>query len=79
MARSGRRHDPSAAGRRGPRGLGLPVVSIPADEAGEHFGWLSKFYGADMAAGSDATRALLGWAPGGPTLAEDLDSGCYYR
>ncbi|MER8157187.1 SDR family oxidoreductase [Streptomyces sp. NPDC094472] len=61
------------------RGLGLPVASVPADGAGEHFGWLNKFFGADMAASSDATRALLGWAPGGPTLAEDLDSGRYYR
>ncbi|WP_329561233.1 SDR family oxidoreductase [Kitasatospora sp. NBC_01266] len=61
------------------RGLGLPVVSVPADQAGEHFGWLSKFCGADMAATSDATRALLDWAPSGPTLFEDLDSGCYYR
>lgn len=32
-----------------------------------------------MAAGSEATRALLGWTPSGPTLMEDLDSGCYYR
>jgi len=61
------------------RGLGLPVTSVPADQAGAHFGWLNKFYGADMAADSDVTGALLGWAPGGPTLAEDLDSGCYYR
>ncbi|MFB9831198.1 NAD-dependent epimerase/dehydratase family protein [Actinoallomurus acaciae] len=61
------------------RGLGLPVVSVPADRAGEHFGWLTRFYGADMAASSDATRALLGWAPGGPTLIEDLDGGCYHR
>jgi nucleoside-diphosphate-sugar epimerase len=61
------------------RGLGLPVVSIPADQASAHFGWLSRFYGADMAASSDATRTLLGWTPGGPTLVADLDSGCYYR
>ncbi|MFJ2958902.1 SDR family oxidoreductase [Streptomyces sp. NPDC087270] len=61
------------------RGLGLPVVSVPTGEAAEHFGWLTKFYGTDMAAGSDATRTLLGWTPDGPTLIEDHDSGCYYR
>jgi nucleoside-diphosphate-sugar epimerase len=61
------------------RGLGLPVASVPADRADAHFGWLSRFYAADMAAVGDATRALLGWTPAGPTLIEDLDSGCYYR
>lgn len=61
------------------RGLGLPVVSVPAELAGEHFGWLSRFYAADMAASSDATRALLGWTPSGPGLIADLDSGCYYH
>ncbi|MGW5380798.1 SDR family oxidoreductase [Nocardia sp. NPDC003999] len=61
------------------RELDLPVVSVPADRGDEHFGWLSRFFGADMAASSDATRALLGWSPSGPGLFEDLDSGCYYR
>ncbi|BBA96321.1 putative oxidoreductase [Actinacidiphila reveromycinica] len=60
------------------RGLGLPVASVPAEEAAAHFGWLAKFYGTDMAASSDATRALLGWTPEGPTLVDDLDSGCYF-
>ncbi|WP_330180683.1 SDR family oxidoreductase [Nocardia sp. NBC_01503] len=60
------------------RGLRLPVVSIPAAAAGEHFGWLSRFFGTDMAASSAATSALLGWKPEHPTLFEDLDSGYYY-
>ncbi|MFF3574638.1 hypothetical protein [Nocardia jiangxiensis] len=50
------------------RGLDLPVVSIPAERAGDHFGWLSKFIGIDMAASSTATRALLGWNPEYPRL-----------
>jgi nucleoside-diphosphate-sugar epimerase len=61
------------------RGLRLPVVSIPAEQGGKHFGWLGRFFGADMAASSDATSSLLGWTPSGPGLVEDLDSGCYYR
>ncbi|WAP57789.1 SDR family oxidoreductase [Streptomyces sp. S465] len=61
------------------RGLDLPITSIPADRAGDHFGWLTRFFGTDMAASSDTTRTLLGWTPSGPTLAEDLDSGYYYR
>jgi hypothetical protein len=47
---------------------------VPEDQAGAHFGWLSKFAGADMAAASDTTRSLLGWTPSGPTVAEDLGS-----
>jgi hypothetical protein len=31
----------------------------------------------DLAATSAATRELLGWAPTGPTLIEDLDAGAY--
>lgn len=54
-------------------------MSVPGDRAGEHFGWLARFYAADMAASSDATRVLLGWEPEGPTLAEDLASGCHFR
>ncbi|MFF7330348.1 NAD-dependent epimerase/dehydratase family protein [Streptomyces sp. NPDC008150] len=61
------------------RGLGLPTASVPVDNAAEHFGWLHKFATADMCASADATRTLLGWTPTGPTLEEDLDSGCYYR
>jgi nucleoside-diphosphate-sugar epimerase len=61
------------------RGLELPAESVPVDQAGAHFSWLSRFYGADMAASSDATRSLLGWAPTGPSLITDLGSGCYYR
>src|SRR5262249_45230504 len=56
------------------RGLGLPVES--ASE--EHFGWVGRFFGADMAATSHATRTLLDWTPSHPTLLDDLDSGCYY-
>ncbi|WP_054147555.1 hypothetical protein [Frigoribacterium sp. RIT-PI-h] len=33
--------------------------------------------GLDLAASSEATRRLLGWAPTGPTLLEDLDAGAY--
>jgi hypothetical protein len=60
------------------RGLGLPVVSVPADRAAEHFGWLHKFCTADRAADSAATRTLLGWTPAGPGLMEDLDGGSHY-
>lgn len=60
------------------RGLALPVVSVPAGRAVEHFGWLHKFCAADMAVDSAATRTLLGWTPAGPGLMEDLDGGSHY-
>ncbi|GAA0964699.1 SDR family oxidoreductase [Frigoribacterium faeni] len=59
------------------RMLDLPVESVPADRAAEHFGWIGGFFSLDMAASSAATRELLGWAPSGPTLIEDLDAGAY--
>lgn len=54
--------------------LKLPVASRGA----EHFGWFARMAGADMAASSAATRALLGWAPVGPELIADLDQPGYY-
>ncbi len=60
-------------------GLGLPVVSIPADQAAEHFGWMGRFFGTDAVASSAITRELLGWQPTHPTLLEDLAAGYYFR
>jgi nucleoside-diphosphate-sugar epimerase len=61
------------------RGLGVPVASIPADEAEEHFSWLGSFFGVDAPASSTLTRELLGWEPIHPGLIEDLDKGHYFR
>ena len=55
------------------KGLKVPVVSILAERAGEHFG---PFFGhaatMDMPASSEWTRNTLGWEPTGPGLIEDL-------
>lgn len=60
-------------------GLGLPVASIdPADAVG-HFGFIGRFFGMQGAASSEATRALLGWEPSGPTLLEDVAAGAYFE
>ena len=61
------------------RQLGLPVVSVPAAEAGAHFGWLGAFIGADSPVSSALTRELTGWKPTGPGLVEDLAQGHYFR
>ncbi len=59
------------------RGLNLPVVSKTLEEAGEHFGWLAMFAGADIPASSAMTREWLGWHPTGPGLMSDLDQAGY--
>jgi nucleoside-diphosphate-sugar epimerase len=61
------------------RHLDVPVVSVPPDQAGEHFSWLGGFIGADSPASSALTRELLGWQPTQPGLIEDLDKGHYFH
>ena len=55
------------------RGLKMPVVSKSPEEAGEHFGWLGMFAGADIPASSALTQERLGWRPTGVGLISDLD------
>jgi nucleoside-diphosphate-sugar epimerase len=60
------------------RGLKLPVVSLSAEEAQNHFGWLAPFAGFDMPASSAQTRQRLGWRPAGPGLIADLEQMRYF-
>ncbi|MFC9467082.1 SDR family oxidoreductase [Streptomyces coelicoflavus] len=60
------------------RRLGLPVVSVPAADAGAHFGWLAGPLAANRAASSVLTRELLGWEPVQAGLVEDLEQGHYF-
>jgi nucleoside-diphosphate-sugar epimerase len=60
------------------RHLDVPVVSIPPEQAGEHFTWLAHFIGADSPASSALTRELLGWQPTQPGLLDDLEKGHYF-
>jgi nucleoside-diphosphate-sugar epimerase len=55
------------------RGLKVPVVSISAEQAGEHFGWLGPFASLDVPASSALTQSRLGWRPTQPGLMDDLD------
>jgi hypothetical protein len=59
-------------------GLGVPVISVPGDEATEHFGWMSRFFGADTTALNAMTRALLHWDPTHQVLIKDLSEGHYF-
>jgi nucleoside-diphosphate-sugar epimerase len=61
------------------RQLKLPVVSITAEEAGDHFGFLSAFVTFDNPTSSALTRELLGWKPEGPALIPDIEEGHYFN
>ena len=60
------------------RHLGVPLASIPPEEAGGHFTWLAAFLGLDSPATSTLTRELLDWQPTHPGLLDDLDKGHYF-
>ena len=60
------------------RHLDVPAISIPPEQAGEHFTWLARFTGADSPASSALTRELLGWQPTQPGLLDDLEKGHYF-
>lgn len=59
------------------RGLKIPAVSIPIEQAQEHFGWLAHFAPHDMPSSSALTQKKLNWKPSGPSLIEDLDAMDY--
>lgn len=59
------------------RGLKVPVISVPPDEAGEHFGWLAAFAGLDLPASGALTQERLAWHPTGPGLIADLEQMRY--
>jgi nucleoside-diphosphate-sugar epimerase len=61
------------------RGLDLPIVSVPAEQATAHFGWLGRFFGADAPASNTLTRELMSWEPTHQGLIADLDAGSYFR
>jgi nucleoside-diphosphate-sugar epimerase len=61
------------------RRLDVPVVSVPAGEASEHFGFLAGFLAAGNPVSSTLTRELLGWQPAHPGLIEDLGKGRYFH
>jgi nucleoside-diphosphate-sugar epimerase len=60
------------------RQLNLPVVSIEASDAGDHFGFLAPMVSADNPTSSATTRQLLGWRPQGLGLIEDIEQGHYF-
>lgn len=57
--------------------LGVSVSSIPAEQAGDHFGAVGPFFALSAVASSARTRDIYGWEPSGPSLLEDIASGAY--
>ncbi|WP_066373344.1 SDR family oxidoreductase [Herbidospora mongoliensis] len=58
--------------------LGIPAVSVTAEQAGEYVGFLGGFWGIDGPASAKITRDLLGWEPTRPGLIADLEEGHYF-
>jgi nucleoside-diphosphate-sugar epimerase len=57
--------------------LGVPAVSVAAEDVDAHFGWIGRFFSMDILASSAKTQQLLDWHPTGPTLFEDIAAGAY--
>ncbi|MBN9392710.1 MAG: SDR family oxidoreductase [Chloroflexi bacterium] len=61
------------------RHLNVPVVSVPLEQAADHFGWLGHFITMDSPASSALTEQRFGWKPVEIGLLEDLDHDYYYK
>ncbi len=61
------------------RQLDVPVTSISAQDATEHFRHLSTFAALDNPASSAVTQETLNWHPAHPGLIEDLREGDYFK
>ncbi|MBS0252566.1 MAG: SDR family oxidoreductase [Proteobacteria bacterium] len=60
------------------RALGVPMVSIKKEEAGNYFGPLAMFAGLDMPASSALTQERLGWKPREIGLITDIGQPGYF-
>ena len=61
------------------RHLDVPVVSVPPEDAADHFTWLAPLLALDSPASSTLTRDLFDWQPAQAGLIADLDEGHYFR
>jgi len=60
------------------RHLNLPVISLSAEDAAAHFGWMAGFVGMDVPASALLTEERLGWKPAHVGLIADLEDGHYF-
>jgi nucleoside-diphosphate-sugar epimerase len=61
------------------RRLNVPVISKSAEEAADHFGWISHFVSIDCPASSEETQQQLGWRPTHAALIPDIDRPAYFE
>lgn len=61
------------------RQLTLPVVSVAAVDAGNHFGFLGPLVSIDNPTSSALTQERLGWGPTHPPLIADIKEGHYFN
>jgi nucleoside-diphosphate-sugar epimerase len=61
------------------RHLNLPAVSIPAEQADAHFGFLGALVTLDNPTSSAVTQQLLGWRSAHPGLIADLAESHYFE
>ncbi|GAA3572311.1 SDR family oxidoreductase [Amycolatopsis ultiminotia] len=60
------------------RRLGVPAVSIPAEESAAQFGFLGAAVGVDNPASSLRTQEVLGWKPEHQGLLAELEEDHYF-
>jgi nucleoside-diphosphate-sugar epimerase len=58
--------------------LGVEAISVSAEEAPEHLGFLAAFAHLDNPSSNARTSALLGWEPTHPGWIDDVESGHYF-
>lgn len=58
--------------------LGLPVVSVTAEQALQQLGFIGWVASLDNPTSSELTQQLLGWRPEHPDLLDDLKAGHYF-
>jgi len=58
--------------------LNVPLVSVKAEDAMAHFGFIGMFAGLDMPASAAKTQAELGWKPKEIGLIEDISRPGYW-
>lgn len=59
--------------------LGIPVKSITAEDAANHFGWFAQMASIDCPASSKWTQEHLNWHPTHSTLLADIENGIYTK
>jgi nucleoside-diphosphate-sugar epimerase len=61
------------------RALGVPAVSVTAEDSAQHLGFLAAFAQLDNPTSSARTQTLLGWRPTHPGLLADLAGRHYFE